>query len=348
MKPKTLILIVAAVGCGLAASYMTSRLLADRNNQQVEEEKVPVVVAKQKIAMGTLVKNPEQFFEVREFNASQAPKKALTKLEDLKDKRLNKPLSAEQFVSSDDFLDGKSGDLSAALPAGMRAVAIRTNMEKSAGSFVLANSRVDLMLTVKKADHDSWSRIFMQNILVLAVDTFRVRDPEKDHHIPSVITLAATPEEAEKIMMAQAMGEISMVLRPFGEEQPVHTRGATPLIVARAKGTDSSGVDKGDGPESSVPRGLEKLDFPETKPSTKPADQPADPTPTPPRTHTLVIYNGESMSRHTTLIDLNGQPINQEIDRQEVTPRPEKSSPSRGPAKPDKAPPASEPAPGNK
>ena len=30
MKPKTMILMVVAVVCGLAASYMTSRLLADK------------------------------------------------------------------------------------------------------------------------------------------------------------------------------------------------------------------------------------------------------------------------------------------------------------------------------
>ena len=32
MKPKTLILMVVAVTCGLGASYMTSRLLAERGN----------------------------------------------------------------------------------------------------------------------------------------------------------------------------------------------------------------------------------------------------------------------------------------------------------------------------
>ncbi len=31
MKPKTMILMVVAVVCGLGASYMTSRLLADRS-----------------------------------------------------------------------------------------------------------------------------------------------------------------------------------------------------------------------------------------------------------------------------------------------------------------------------
>lgn len=53
MKSKTVILMVVAVVCGLAASYMTSRLLADRN------EKIKVLVAKRKFNRWTHVKNPD-------------------------------------------------------------------------------------------------------------------------------------------------------------------------------------------------------------------------------------------------------------------------------------------------
>ncbi len=49
MKPKTMMLMVVAIGCGLAASYMTSKLLAERNNAQTEEPKVKVLVAKIKV-----------------------------------------------------------------------------------------------------------------------------------------------------------------------------------------------------------------------------------------------------------------------------------------------------------
>ena len=46
MKPKTMILMVVAVACGLAASFMTSRYLAGQNRQPAaDEEKVKVLVA---------------------------------------------------------------------------------------------------------------------------------------------------------------------------------------------------------------------------------------------------------------------------------------------------------------
>ena len=43
MKPKTMMLMVVAIGCGLGASYMTSRLLAERNNQTQAEATVKVL-----------------------------------------------------------------------------------------------------------------------------------------------------------------------------------------------------------------------------------------------------------------------------------------------------------------
>ena len=61
MKPKTMILMVVAVVCGLAASYMTSRLLADKGTPPPVAT-VTVLVAKQKINAWTPIKNPEDLF----------------------------------------------------------------------------------------------------------------------------------------------------------------------------------------------------------------------------------------------------------------------------------------------
>jgi pilus assembly protein CpaB len=345
MKPKTLILIVAAVGCGLAASYMTSRLLAERAKEEpAEVEKVAVLVAKQKIAMGTMVKNPEQYFIIKEFTKGQEPKKALTQFEELKDKRLNKPLSTEQFVTSEDLLDGKSGDLSAVLPAGMRAIAIRANLETSTG-FVLPNSRVDLIVTVKRGDQDSWSRIIMQNMQVLAVDLQDVRNPDQKAVIPSVVTLAATPEEAEKLSMAQSLGEIRMVLRPFGEDQHVVTKGQRPSDIARSNTGRTAAVgEELEGSETRLPSSAGRLpDFgaPEKPGQAKPPEQPTAEQPPPVKTHVLTIENGESLTRAVYTIDHKGEVTTRDIDKQESAPRPERSTPPPTPPVPQ--PPARKP-----
>src|SRR5690349_4638782 len=100
MKSKTIILMVVAVVCGLAASYMTSRVIAERNNNApAEEEKVAVLVAKQKVSYGTLIKDPQKYFQEKLYTKGEEPKKALKTWDQLKDKRLNKPLNEDQFVT---------------------------------------------------------------------------------------------------------------------------------------------------------------------------------------------------------------------------------------------------------
>ena len=85
MKPKTMILMVVAIACGLGASYMTSRLLADRN-QSVE--KVTILVAKNMLNQGDWIKAPEELFVEKQFAKGDEPKLAITELDKLRGQQL--------------------------------------------------------------------------------------------------------------------------------------------------------------------------------------------------------------------------------------------------------------------
>jgi hypothetical protein len=105
MKPKTMILMVVAVACGLAASYMTSQLLAERGGDEDQEEKVKVLVARGNLDLGLLIKDPHRHFKEKLYLKGEEPAKALTDkdFDQLRDKRLIKPLSQDQFVTLDDL-----------------------------------------------------------------------------------------------------------------------------------------------------------------------------------------------------------------------------------------------------
>ena len=81
MKPKTMILMVVAVVCGLAASYMTSRLLADKATPPPVNT-VTVLVAKQKINAWTPIKNPRTCSSPKEVPEGTFSPKCITDLKD--------------------------------------------------------------------------------------------------------------------------------------------------------------------------------------------------------------------------------------------------------------------------
>jgi pilus assembly protein CpaB len=303
MKPKTLALMVVAVGCGLAASYMTSRLLAERSNQQqVVQEKINVLVAKKNIPLGTLIKDPEQMFEEKPFIKGEEPKKAMKDLAALKDKRLNKALSAEQFVSVEDLMEKGMDGLGAQMAKGMRAYGIKVTADSTGGGFVLPNSRVDVVWVLRKGDTDSAAKIILQNVLVLAVDTLSARPDDKQAHVASTVTLAVTPEQAEKLSLAEQLGTLKLTLRPFGDEDLVKTKGANPKGIA--KGSEKAEVEEDDPVATSGALAKLNVKVPEPPPAPKEEKKPeVVVAPPPPKTHTLTIYNGEHVTKAVFVLE---------------------------------------------
>jgi pilus assembly protein CpaB len=302
VKPKTMILMIVAVGCGLAASYMTSKVIADRGDKP-DEEKVTVLVAKQNLVMGTLIKEPEKFFDEKQFTKGEEPKKAIRSLDEIKGKYLNKPLGAEQFVTADDLTDKDSIGISAMMPKGFRAYGIKVTPENCVGGFVLPHSRIDIVLAAIRGDaKEQYSKIILQNVLVLAVDQVNVRPEDKQAVIANTVTVAVTPQEAEKLAIANSLGDLRLILRPFGDDEKIATSGATPRGVTR--GGDQRPDDFVAAGENEVVRSgkpwlskVPDVQVPTVKVvDVKPAPSAAPPPP-PPKTHTLTIFNGESVTK---------------------------------------------------
>src|SRR5947209_13444917 len=149
MKPKTLVLMGIAIACGLGASYMTSRLLAERNTD--DEPKIDVLVAKKALNMGDTIKSPEELFAHKRYTKGEEPPGAVTDHEGLRNRILKKSLRVGDHVTQEDmFGDKDSIDfICGALAPGHRAVGIRVNAESSSYGFAtLPLPRVDIISTV--------------------------------------------------------------------------------------------------------------------------------------------------------------------------------------------------------
>src|SRR4051812_4286762 len=125
MKPKTMILMAVAVVCGLGASFMTSRLLAEREVQTEapppapETPKVKILVAKMNLDHGAAIKDPKDMFVEKTFNQDDAPKNGLIDSKLLKGKFLKRGLRKDDHVTVDDLMDEKT-NLLANLADGFR------------------------------------------------------------------------------------------------------------------------------------------------------------------------------------------------------------------------------------
>ena len=300
MKPKTLILMLVAIGCGLVASYMTSRVIAERNTDKGEEEKVSVLVAKQNLVTGYLIKEPEQVFEEKQFTKGEEPKKAVRSYEELKDHRLNKPLTAEQFVTAEDLMSKEQESISALMQKGMRAVGVKVTVEAQVAGFVLPQCRVDIICVVKQ-NEELYSKIILQNVLVLALDQTQTRPDDKPAMVAATVVVQVTPAQAEALSLAAELGTLRLILRPFGDEEKTRTAGAFPRSLQGGNnGSAEDGLQgDGDAPPRRAP----------VAPKVKPNEQP------PLKQHMLTIYNGDAVTREFFLLNEQNVVVQSRIER---------------------------------
>jgi pilus assembly protein CpaB len=291
MKPKTMILMVVAVGCGLGASYMTSKLLADRQAAPAEEL-VPVLMAKVKVPGWTPIKEPEQFFEVRMLPESAVSKSSLKSLDEVKGQRLNKPLEAERAALQGDLLTKEQQSLADSLAPGMRAIAVKVNAESIAGGFVLQGGRVDVVCVTRNSDPTA--QVFLQGMLVLAVDTQDQRNAEQRSILAQTVTLAATPEEATRLALAGSIGELRLL--PKGHGDTKRLANVVTHLADLNKPLRASDEAKED--ETPAPAPVVVTPLPAVEEPAKPETPPAPPVVVKPRKkHVMTIINGSSRER---------------------------------------------------
>jgi Flp pilus assembly protein CpaB len=351
MKPKTMILMVLAVTCGLGASFMTSRLLAERQGQDQEKEKVNVLVAKKNLDMALIIKKPEELFETKSYVKDEEPKNSIVVqdkegelekvLEQFKGKALKIPRKAGECVGLEDLLD-QTGSLQ--LPEGYRAVGIRVNMEAIASGFAaLPHSRVDIISTVRRGnDKDSFAQTLLENVLVLAADTSSVRPDQNNGAMPaSVVTVALTPEEMLKVNIAKELGPLSLALRRHGDTRKADVTKVTQENVLTKTSShhddqaDEDGVEKSGTSLPSLP-GLKKGQKAPVAPVEVVAAAPKKDF----RKHRLIIIEGDK-ERHTDYaLDDNGEVVQHDVIRSEV-----EASAGPQPAAQPANPPAPQPGP---
>jgi pilus assembly protein CpaB len=123
----------------------------------------------------------------------------------------------EFFISGKNLASENAGSgLTSTIPQGMRAVSVRVSDISSVGGFVQPGTRVDVLMTGNPGGTGEPQTItVLKNVAVLAngmnLDRSIVRG-ESQQNAP-IITLAVSPDDAQKLALATAQGRIQLALR---------------------------------------------------------------------------------------------------------------------------------------
>ncbi len=135
----------------------------------------------------------------------------------------NEPLVQSKVAS----LEAGAG-LPPSIPPGMRAMSVRVNEVIGVAGFIDPGTRVDLVVTIRK-NEDTTSRTAVSNVQVLSAGTRAEQEKSRTSSASpaaaAVVTLLVTPQDAERIALAQAEGQIMLVLRNPMDTETIATSG---------------------------------------------------------------------------------------------------------------------------
>lgn len=148
---------------------------------------------------------------------------SFSKIDAVVGKPLIQSVGAKEPIFQRDLgLEGSGIGLSAKIPPGMRASAVKSNEFSGVAGFLFPGSRVDVLATYSLPGvPGSITQTVLQDVEVLTAGQTIEPDPQGKPQQVNVVTLLLTPDDSQKVQLASNQGTIQFVLRNGSDEKNV-------------------------------------------------------------------------------------------------------------------------------
>lgn len=233
MNAKKVLLLVGALVIAVVTAFMARNLYSGEAAAEAEAAAVPqgpkVMVANKPLPVGTIIDAealtfqpwPEELVQTHYYTEADqdADPAALIGTVVRNEITAGQPITRGALVGPND-----RGFLAAALSPGMRAISVPISATTGVAGFIFPGDRVDVVVTHSvKADEGSLdaSETIIRNVRVLAINQSVSSKNAEGVQAPnpgaSAATLEVTPKLAEKIHVAQKLGQLSLILRSIAD-----------------------------------------------------------------------------------------------------------------------------------
>ena len=210
---RTVIVLLVAVGLASVSTYLVYRTIKNQPAAQPEMSTTVAVVAAHPLPLGTLLKASD--VKLVPWPTASVVPGSFMKIEDVVDHGVLAPIGENEPLTGSKIAGKDAGaGLPPTIPAGMRAISVKVNEVIGVAGFVVAGTRVDVMVILRQAAN-GMARVVVSNVTVLAAGTQYGPEAGKEGQaVPSsVVTLLVSPEDAEKVGLASSEGQILLTLR---------------------------------------------------------------------------------------------------------------------------------------
>lgn len=226
MRTKSLVLMMIALGCGLVASIGISQVLDRQIPILSKIETEQILVAIDQINVGEIV--DAQKIKLEEWPKDKVPQGAITKLEDIQERRSKQRVFAGEPIL-EAKLTGEFNDAADRIKQGHRAVSVEVTAETSVSGMLQPGDRVDVLCYLKNVPglNHPLTKTVLEDVRVFAINATMDRIVGDDAGIAQAktVTLELKPDQVEILTLANELGKISFSIRKPGDEGQVNQDG---------------------------------------------------------------------------------------------------------------------------
>ena len=241
MRPIVIVLIVLALGTAAIAAFLVHQFLASQTpaptTTTVQTGTINVLVAARDIVPGTVLTQddlkwepwPEtakqdrfiiQPVQVEGQAAGKDPQQDFINMIARREIKIGEPMNHDMVIKQ-----GDSGVTAANLAKGMRAITINVTPPQGVAGLILPNDHVDVIENIAVRDIvglQGWRDVvlnytaetIMRNVRVVAINQKLSHDAKEGVAEPgNLVTLEVTPDQAERLVVAEQLGTMRLTLR---------------------------------------------------------------------------------------------------------------------------------------
>lgn len=258
MKPSLLIgisLILGAIAAFFVAHLSRSPELASGPQ---------VVIASGTIQAGTLLTSSQ--LNVVNWPSVTTPPGVFAETKLLTQRYARQTIEAGELILESKLASKDSkGGLAAMISAGKRAISVRVNDVVGVAGFALPGNYVDVLVNAKDSAGNSFSKIVLNRVKVLAVAQDTTPDLSKPK-VVNAVTLELSPAESEQLDLARSIGALSLVLRNEIDADLSQSNGARLVdLMHQGIAIESSLLPEGNPPSATVTQASTNINVTNTK-----------------------------------------------------------------------------------
>jgi pilus assembly protein CpaB len=256
MRISSILIAVSGIAVAGGSVYAAREVITARTTVEVEvteQTMVELIIANRNVALGQIIE--PHLLSTISWPVASVPPGAFTDMTLLLPVQGGEPRRVRRAISEGELLlenrvsdFGEKVTIVQTLAEGHRAMAIEVNAETAVGGFVTPGDFVDIVMTHGR-NETLRAVTILQNVRVIGVD----QDSDERSDAPEIantVTVEVSPEEGQRLALAQEAGTLSLSLRTealvadlpltairlqdiLQEVSPVPREDAIPVVLVR-------------------------------------------------------------------------------------------------------------------